>query len=294
MKKSTLAIGLTMLGLGISANAFSAQVLTPEKGGVSNAAASQEQKEIRVATYNIAASRVSDVETIAKAIKAIDADIISLNEVDKNTRRSGNVDQIKTLAKLTGMNGSFGKAIDFDGGEYGVGLLSKHSITDKQVIELPSGNNEQRIVMINKIDIDGFTSPILFMTTHLDWHKDGKIRSQQVTELNNVSVGNTATQFDKIATYPKILAGDFNDTARDGSALQPLNKYWNKTTKEDFRTWPASNPVVDLDHIFTHRGQKWDVTKVIIPSGSDNAKSIDWENTSDHMPVIVTMRLTEY
>ena len=43
-------------------------------------------------------------------------------EVDKGTKRSGNVDQPATLAKLSGLHAAFGSALDYDGGKYGVAI----------------------------------------------------------------------------------------------------------------------------------------------------------------------------
>lgn len=49
------------------------------------------------------------------------------------------------------MQFAFGKALDFDGGQYGVGILSKYKIDKSQVVNLPSGNAEQRIVLLSQI-----------------------------------------------------------------------------------------------------------------------------------------------
>ncbi len=49
------------------------------------------------------------------------------------------------------MDFAFGKALDFDGGEYGVGILSKYKIDKSKVINLPSGDAEQRVVLISNI-----------------------------------------------------------------------------------------------------------------------------------------------
>ncbi|EAA6944550.1 hypothetical protein OY03_003925 [Salmonella enterica subsp. enterica] len=61
----------------------------------------------------------------------LDADIIALSEVDKNTRRSGKVYQLSELKKLTVMYGIFVKSINFESGEYSIAVLSRYPISKK-------------------------------------------------------------------------------------------------------------------------------------------------------------------
>ena len=94
----------------------------------------EQAPKIRVASFNIAAGKVSDMTAIAKAIRAMNVDVVALQEVDKLTARSGRVDQAAELAKLTGMQAVFGRAIDFDGGEYGLAFLSRYPLHDAVII----------------------------------------------------------------------------------------------------------------------------------------------------------------
>lgn len=69
---------------------------------------------LKVMTYNIAAGANNfkvDLKKTAEAIKAIDADIIGIQEVDRLTNRSGKVDQAQVLANLTGYNLVFEKLL---------------------------------------------------------------------------------------------------------------------------------------------------------------------------------------
>ena len=271
------------------------KVLTPEKNGTPNKIYSESQApQLTIANYNMAAARVSDLSTLAKAIKAMNADIISLNEVDKNTQRSGKVDQVAELAKLTGMHAAFGKAIDFEGGEYGVALLSKYPIDKQQVFPLPSGDGEQRVLLVTQIQVPHFDSPIIMMSTHLDWQEDPTIRLQQIREIENVTIGNTDSSFNNIASSIKLLAGDFNDTY-NGPAIRELERYWNPLVVEgaDMRTWPAANPALDLDHLFAFRGQQWKIEELTVPNKKAEWKAVNWPVASDHIPVIVKMKLLE-
>ncbi len=189
------------------------------------------------------------------------------------------------------MDFAFGKALDFDGGEYGVGILSKYKIDKSKVINLPSGDAEQRVVLISQISKPGFDAPIIVMGTHLDWQKDPTIRIGQVRHILDASIGDTDTGFDNIAASIKILAGDFNSTANE-QPIQEIRYMWNPVEFKgvDYRSWPAVNPAIDIDHIFTFKGQVWDVKKMEIPTDS---KEFQWSSVSDHLPIIAELELQE-
>src|SRR4051794_910403 len=81
----------------------------------------------RVLTYNIHHGEGTDgrldLGRIAGVIKSCQADVVGLQEVDQATERSGGVDQAATLSELTGLHATFGKAIDYRGGAYGLAVL---------------------------------------------------------------------------------------------------------------------------------------------------------------------------
>ncbi|KFD23073.1 endonuclease/exonuclease/phosphatase family protein [Yokenella regensburgei] len=291
-KTLTLALFATLFCAGAQADS---KVLTPEKGGTPNKVFSKaEAPQLKVVTYNMAAARVGELSEVAKAIKSLNADLISLNEVDVNTERSGKVDQVNELAKLTGMHGAFGKAIDFEGGQYGVAILSKYPVEKQQVFKLPSGDGEQRVLLMVQVRKPGLAEPVLFMTTHLDWQENPALRQQQIREINSISIGSTDSDVSEIASRIKILAGDFNDV--EGSVvLNELQRYWNPVLVQgkDMRTWPAANPALDLDHLFTFKGQRWAVESLTVPNQSPEWNNINWPATSDHVPVVAELKLTE-
>jgi len=113
---------------------------------------------------------------------------VALQEVDKLTARSGKVDQLKEIENITGMQGVFCRAIDFDGGEYGLSILSKYPVTLDEIIQLPSGQREQRIGCI--------------INTHLDTKENPQVRLEQIRELNDRTMEMRGI---------KILLGDMND-----------------------------------------------------------------------------------
>lgn len=294
-----LALSLSVAGLS-STCAFASEegttVLNPIKRGIENKAYA-DGPVVTVATYNMGAARVSDIDTIVTAIKALDADLIALDEVDNKTERSGKVDQAKYIAEKLGLNYVFGRAIDFQGGQYGVAILSRHPIINSEVVPLPSGDpkvDEARIVLAAEVNVPGFDSPVVFMNTHLDYKEDHSIQKTQVQRINDLAVANVALNNIKdFTTKIKILAGDFNDTYNSANVAE-LSRYWNLVATDDpndMRSWPAANPMADLDHIFTSRGQIWDIKSLEVLQG--NERNIDWDGASDHTPIVVKLQLKE-
>lgn len=268
-------------------------VLTPSKGGTPDRLYdTAHAPKITVAAYNIAAARVGDLNAIATAIKSLNVDIIALSEVDKNTRRSGNVDQLEKLKKLTGMYGAFGKAIDFEGGEYGIAVLSRYPITRQATLLLPSPKVEQSVILATEIHKPGFDSPVVFIANHLDWHEDPAVRMQQMFAINDFAVGNTPSSFPNIESSVKILAGDFNDVP-DSPVMAGFRRYWNNPMppQRDARSWPAANPAAAIDHILTFNGQHWLAESILLPASRQ--PHIQWEEISDHLPLAMTLKLVE-
>lgn len=254
--------------------------------GLANAELSAAQApSITVGTFNIGAAKVSSISEIAKAIKASKVDIMALQEVDQLTQRSGNIDHLAELKKLTGMYGIYGAAIDYDGGKYGLAFLSKYPITQKEIVQLPSGNREQRIAFIAEIEAPNFPAPIVAINTHLDTKENAAVRIEQIQELNDRTIEIRGI---------KLLFGDMNDTPQTAS-IQELTKYWNPVMPltADHRTWPANNPEIGVDYIFTSNAQRWKVKDMVIPAKTGKWADVNWPTVSDHLPVLATLQLTE-
>lgn len=299
MKKTVALTLMSLAFLSFSSQAgeplAGTEILSVQKGGVANKVYRQKRPHIKIATYNIgkndAAGNVTDFTALNQAVKNINADIITVVEVDNKTARSKKVDQLKEIANANHLHYAFGKALDFDGGEYGLGVLSRYPIEHSQVVKLPSGQAEQRATLMAQVKVPGFDSPVVVMAAHLDWQKDPAVRLMQARYLLDLSIGDAPSDFKDIASAIKILAGDFNST-RDEQPLREIRYFFNPVEKQgsDYRTWPAVNPAIDLDHIFTFKGQKWNVKTLEIPQ--DSAR-FTWSAASDHLPVIAELELAE-
>lgn len=255
-------------------------------GGIKNKTFSlAEAPVLKVASFNMAAGKVSNMTEIAKAIKAMNVDIVALQEVDKLTARSGKVDQLAELMKLTGMFGAFGRAIDFDGGEYGVAFLSKYPVKDPIIYPLPSGQREQRIAFTAKVEVPGFVAPITVINSHLDTKEDPTMRLEQVRELNDRTIEIRGI---------KLLFGDMNDVP-NSVTWHELSRYWNDIHPEnkDGRSWPAENAEIKVDYIFTGNAQRWHLDNLTIPNTTGEWQGINWPSVSDHLPIVAELRMIE-
>jgi endonuclease/exonuclease/phosphatase family metal-dependent hydrolase len=95
---------------------------------------------VRVLSYNIHAGKDAqqqpNIERVAAIIDSLDADIVMLQEVDRRTARAGGADHLAELEKLTGMHAAFGKSLDYQGGDYGIAVLSRWPIDSSATISL--------------------------------------------------------------------------------------------------------------------------------------------------------------
>jgi endonuclease/exonuclease/phosphatase family metal-dependent hydrolase len=196
--------------------------------------------EVRVVCWNIhhgvGEDGKLDLARIAALIKAQQPDVVALQEVDNRCRRSGSVDQAAELAKLTGMSGVFGKAMDHDGGEYGQAILSKHPIGATKVHRLP-GDGEPRIGFEAVVTIGG--KPLRMVSVHLDHQQDARRLKQAEALAEALGQGE----------LPVILAGDFNDVP-GSPVLKAFGSGWTAMAKkEPVFTAPAGRPTVEIDHV---------------------------------------------
>lgn len=201
-----------------------------------------------------------DLPRIAAVIRAAKPDVVALQEVDQTKSRTGKVDQTAELARLTGMSGIFGKAMDFGGGGYGQAILSKHPIRENQVHRLP-GKGEPRIAFEAGIEVGG--KLIRVVSTHLD------LASAQRLEQAKVLAG----LFQKTTT-PMILCGDFNDSP-DSAPLQEFRAWQAIPKLGEPATHPADKPTLEIDYFFSRNLDSIGRLKVLSESAA-----------SDHRPLL--------
>jgi len=235
--------------------------------------------QLRVLTYNIHHGEGTDgkvdLERIAKVISAQQPDLVALQEVDNRTWRTGGVDQTSELAKLTKLQGRFAKQIDYEGGEYGQAILSKHPIDDLKVHVLPGRpEREQRIAGVATINVNDIK--LSFATTHLH-HARGDLRLEQAVELNRLF---------QSQAQPSIVVGDMNAVPDEATTVE-LAKQWLLTRGEHegatkLWTYPSIHPAKQLDYIAARPIAAWRIVEVRV---------VEEELASDHRPLLAVLEL---
>jgi endonuclease/exonuclease/phosphatase family metal-dependent hydrolase len=253
-------------------------VLLLASGGAWNAPASTASTPIRlrVVTYNIHHGEGTDgridLERIAALLSSMQPDLVALQEVDRNTIRTGRVDQFEMLERLTGMRGAFGKAMDFDGGSYGVAILSRLPLHNARSRPLPGApDREPRTDLTADVEMRPGLPMLQFSTTHLDQGFDIASRLAQVRFLN-ATVAPDEEQ-------PAILAGDLNSQA-DSAVVSVLHQVWCDMFTAPEPLGPQGVPRRRVDHVLARPAARWH---------TDDAQIVDDRIASDHRPVIVTL-----
>lgn len=240
-----------------------------------------EPRRLRVLTYNIhhgnppAKKGVIDLDAIAAVIMAQQPDVVLLQEVDVLTKRSGGIDQGKYLAKKLGMQEYFAKAINFDGGEYGIVILSKLPMDNQKTHFLPSKQgvkSEARVLATANITLST-GKKITIGNTHLDSEADPGSRELQVTAIRQI------VQKESLAF---VLGGDLNATP-ESAVISKLDMFMKRTCKINCGfTFPADLPNRTIDYIaFTPGKGVRILTHSVIQ---------EW-HASDHQPIIAVFGL---
>jgi endonuclease/exonuclease/phosphatase family metal-dependent hydrolase len=243
-------------------------------------------REVTVLVYNIHAgtdtARASNLARVAELVRRTDADLVLLQEVDRNTQRSGPTDQPAVLARLTGYSVAFGRTIGFQGGDYGIALLSRWPIRRDTLIPLavtapPGGTvegREQRGVLMAIIDAPG--GPLAVLNTHLDAAGDDTWRVQEIA-----GVLRAAGTVD--AGIPLLLGGDLNalpeSPLHQTLAAAGFRDAWAGCGAGDARTFPVNAPARRIDYLYLRGDVRCVDARVLA------------EYASDHRPLRVRIRL---
>jgi endonuclease/exonuclease/phosphatase family metal-dependent hydrolase len=227
-----------------------------------------------VLTFNIhhgeGMDRRIDLPRIARVIQSVQPDLVALQEVDRATGRSGGVDQLAELARLTEMHAAFGKAIDHQGGAYGVAILSRYEIESQKTHLLPSQpDREQRVALEVRPKLPAGPA-LVFVSLHLD-HQLATERIAQVERIIEIFADETR---------PVILAGDFNARPESDELARLTAKWSLSDSQEKAFTCPAEAPAYKIDYVLYPAAAAWRVQSVRV---------VDDSKSSDHRPLIVEL-----
>jgi endonuclease/exonuclease/phosphatase family metal-dependent hydrolase len=232
---------------------------------------------VRVLTYNIHHGEGTDgqfdLSRLASVIKSVEPDLVALQEVDEATERASGVDQLAELGRLTGMHAAFGKAMDFQGGGYGVAVLSRWTILNTENHALPgSPDREPRTALTVGVKM-GEGGPLLqFTSTHLDQGRELGNRVAQANELNERLV--------RGEDLPTILAGDMNSGA-ETEVMQILDAQWTNVSPPDPPAVSLNGrPQFRVDYVLVRPSRRWRVVESTV---------VDAPVASDHRPVLIVL-----
>jgi endonuclease/exonuclease/phosphatase family metal-dependent hydrolase len=250
---------------------------------------------MRLATFNILHGRsledgLVDIDRLRAAIRAIDADILAIQEVDCDQARSEMADLTEVAAEAMGavthrfvaaLSGTPGATwIAATGQEqpgtagYGVALLSRYPAHSWQVLRLPRipfrfpmylpgprrmlvVREEPRAVVVAQLDTPG--GPLTVANTHLSF----------VPGWNRVQLRRLRRDLAGLPG-PRVLMGDLNmtpPTPQRATGMRPLGAV---------ATFPATDPSLQLDHILVD-----DRSMTVLSCAAP------YMPISDHRPLIV-------
>jgi endonuclease/exonuclease/phosphatase family metal-dependent hydrolase len=233
---------------------------------------------LRIASYNIKHGQGEDgkvdLSRAASVLGNLRPDIIGLQEVDLKVQRSGRANQPQELAAQLKMKHKFSKFMDYQGGEYGLAILSRYPIVKTHAVKLPPGG-EPRVALACEIELPSGRK-IVAVNLHFDWVKDDSVRYEQAKVLKKYLDG---------LKLPYLLLGDFNDV-KDSRTLRLLSMNAIEADKpsDDSFTFSSTVPAKEIDFIFASPADRWSVQQ---------CKVYDAPKTSDHRPVMAILNLSD-
>ena len=223
-----------------------------------------QNRQLQIMSYNVrhcaGMDMVVDYDRTANVIVQQQPDVVALQELDSMTRRSGHHDQLGELASRTGYHPVFGAAIEFNGGLYGVGILSREMPVSTKRIPLPG--EEPRVLLVAELE------DYVIACTHLDLDKAQRLASVPL-------IVEEAQQWQK----PFLLVGDWNDTP-DSELLEVMTQHFTVLTGDE-ATYPADEPIECIDYVAAFNGCAEAIGSLVI----------DEPEASDHRPLVVWVRL---
>ncbi len=242
---------------------------------------------VNVLVYNIHAGKdaqgVANLVRVADIVKATGADVALLQEVDINTRRSGRVDQPAELADLTEMRPVFGKTLDYDGGEYGIAVLTRWPVEHDTLFRLQvtprqeraGGSYEPRGVL--HVLIATPHGPLHILNTHLDASGDDRFRRQEAATVLRLA--------DQLRSSGELvfIGGDLNANP-DSPVLAMFSEAgwrdaWEGCGVGEGKSFPYNAPVKRIDYLLLGTGAACLRAEVLAT------------DASDHRPIVFQIRM---
>lgn len=184
---------------------------------------------MRVVSFNICRCKYASIQSIVEYVLSLNADILFLQEVDRNVERSFGIDQFAEIRDKCGYTcSSFCETLQIGKeGKYGTALFTKNDVGIISYTDLTIQEDKEPRCSINlnfyDLDLDMYF-------VHLSKNQDCA-----VTQLNRLlSLSNHNEH--------SIIVGDFNIDS------QTLEKEFGFFEDDLSFTWPIQSPSKRIDH----------------------------------------------
>ncbi|WP_111670408.1 endonuclease/exonuclease/phosphatase family protein [Algoriphagus litoralis] len=240
-------------------------------------------QEIKILTYNILHGERADKPStpnfpeLANLLIQIQPEVIGLQEVDSMTGRSATLygerfDFIRNLTRETGYKGYFGRAMEYDSGAYGEGLLVKKG-AKYHTLNLPNpAGGEPRAMAWVRAELKTLEE-FYFGSTHL-CHE---FEANRIAQLD--SILSYADSLDR----PAIWVGDLNFTP-DSPEYQRIPEHWKEAgamAGDLQNTYGTPETGARIDYIW-YDSRKFELVEY---------KVLTHIKLSDHYPVWAVLRM---
>ena len=229
-------------------------------------------EQLKILTYNVRNCKGMDLavdyDRVSDIIRRSNADCVAIQELDSATRRYNGAVALDELAKRTKMFGTYNASIDFQGGKYGIGILTKEKPVKTTSVSLPGREEKRSFLLVEMKDY-------VFCCTHLSLTEEDRMTSVEI--INKI----TAAYKPK----PVFLCGDFNADA-DSPVIKKLLENWMMLSDSSKPTFPSDKPTTCIDYVFVKKNSDRKIMKVVDKTENEPV-------ASDHLPVFVEVKINK-
>ena len=247
---------------------------------------------LRIMSYNIRAgdgmSGVFNLTWQASIINQYQPDVLGLQEVDQYTKRHY-INEPEYLANLTHMHYVFGKMRDFQGGGYGVSVLTREAPLETRTIyyhppgqprsvcdDGPSSADYCQGAVAVRVHDSAAGRDVWFLTTHIG------LFNMQLDEVKELVSEGVAELVKEDPNIPVFITGDFNSVPSDEAIKYMVSEEggfvdtWEVAGVGDGFTFNSQSPFERIDYVFQKKPTLYSCSKIVVPESL----------ASDHFPIV--------